>query len=422
MEASGNFNLPLEGYFLCKEKCLSTEERNENMTLPLEGVKVLDLSRYLPGPFCTQILADFGAEVIKIEDPQDGDLMRHVPPLVDGDSTGFITVNRNKKSLTLDLKKEEGKAIFLRLASMSDIIVDSFRPGVMDKMGLGYERLKEINDRIIYCAITGYGLNGPLRNVAGHDLNYMSLAGISDLNGIYQGMPAICGIQIADLAGGSLYGTIAILLALVSREKTGKGQLCDIAMMDGAISLLALILGQWYGWGKLPQRGNDVFSGGYAFYQIYRTKDNKFVSLGALEDKFWASFCNKLSKTDYIKQQHDVRHQRDIIKDIQETMLGKTRDEWVEYFADSDICLTPILTLEEMCEHPQVIARDMIIKLIDKTQSGKCVVTGIPIKLSATPGIAKLTFPKLGEHNQEILRSAGYMDSEIENYRNSQVI
>lgn len=393
------------------------------MGLPLEGIKILDLSRYLPGPFCTQMLADFGAEVIKIEDPQGGDLMRHVPPLIEGESAGFYSVNRNKKSITLDLKKEEGKAIFRRLVAGSDIVVDQFRPGVMDKIGLGYERLREINERIIYCAITGYGLDGPLRDAAGHDLNYLSLAGVTGLNGPYQGMPAISGMQIADIAGGTLYAAIAILLALASREKTGQGQLCDIAMLDGSISLLALTLGQWSGWGKLPQMGDDLLSGGYAFYQIYRTKDDKYVSLGALEEKFWAGFCSKLGKPNYIKQQFDKSLQRDIIADIQMVMQEKTRDEWVEFFDDSDICFTPILTLEEMCAHPQVQAREMIVKLTNARGSGKDVaLTGVPIKLSGTPGAAKLTFPQLGEHNQEILKTAGYHDEEIEDFRNKRII
>lgn len=393
------------------------------MKLPLAGIRVLDLSRYLPGPFCTQILADFGAEVIKIEDPQGGDLMRHVPPLIKGESAGFFTVNRNKKSVTLNLKKEEGKAIFKRLVANSDIVVDQFRPGVMDKMGLGYEQLREVNERIIYCAITGYGLSGPLRDAAGHDLNYLSLAGVSELNGTYQGMPAICGVQIADIAGGALYATIAILLALASRQKTGQGQLCDIAMMDGSISLLALTLGQWSGWGKLPERGNEILSGGYAFYQIYRTKDDKHVSLGALEEKFWAGFCNKLGKPEYIKQQWDITLQREMIADIQTIMQEKTRDEWVEFFADSDICFTPILTLEEMCEHPQVQAREMILKLTNARGSGKDVaLTGVPVKLSGTPGVAKLTFPQLGEHNEEILYGAGYTPAEVEQFRLGQVI
>ncbi len=392
------------------------------MVLPLAGIKVLDLSRYLPGPFCTQMLADFGAEVIKIED-LGGDLMRHVPPMIEAESAGFYSVNRNKKSVTLNLKTEEGKAIFKTLVSSSDVVVDQFRPGVMDKMGLGYDQLRQVNRGIIYCSITGYGLNGPLRDAAGHDLNYLSLAGITGLNGTYKGMPAICGMQIADIAGGTLYAIIAILLALTSRQKTGQGQLCDIAMMDGSISLLALTLGQWSGWGKLSEMGDDLLSGGYAFYQIYRTKDDKFVSLGALENKFWAGFCNKLGKPNYVKQQFDKSLQRDMIADIQMLMQEKTRDEWVEYFADSDICFTPILSLEEMCEHPQVLARDMIVKLSNVRGSGKdMALTGVPVKLSGTPGVAKMSFPRLGEHNEDVLMTAGYTAEDIKAFQNNRII
>lgn len=393
------------------------------MSLPLDGIKVLDLSRYLPGPLCTQILADFGAEVIKVEDPNGGDLMRHVHPLIDGVSAGYYSVNRNKKSITLDLKKEKGKAIFKKLAAGSDIVVDTFRPGVMSKMGLGYEHLREINPGIIYCAITGYGWDGPLRDVAGHDLNYLSLAGVTGLNGTYEGMPAVCGMQIADIAGGTLYGTIAILLALASRERTGQGQFCDVAMLDGSISMLALTLGFWGGWGKLPAMGDDILGGGYAFYQIYRTKDDKFVSLGALEGKFWEGFCNKMGKPDYIKQHFNKSLQREMIADIQKMIQEKTRDEWVEFFADSDICFTPVLTLEEMCQHPQVLAREMIVKLADVRGSGKDVnLTGIPVKLSGTPGKIELTFPELGEHNKEILADAGYTAQEIAGFQDDKVI
>lgn len=393
------------------------------MRLPLEGVRVLDLSRYLPGPFCTQIMADFGAEVIKVEDPRGGELGRHLDPLIGGQSARFYTVNRNKKSITLDLRKEEGKAIFKQLVLNSDVVVDQFRPGVMDKMGLGYEKLKGINERIIYCSITGYGLNGPLRDAAGHDLNYLSLAGVTGLTGACREMPAMSGAQIADIAGGTLYAVIAILLALVSRKVTGKGQLCDVSMMDGSISLLAYTLGEWSGWGRLPERGNELLTGGYACYKIYATKDNKHVSLGAIEDKFWAEFCQKVEREEYIRFQWDKERQPDIIADIEEIIRSKTREEWEAFFADSDICFTPVLDLEEMCRHPQVTARDMILKLENIAGSGKdMVLTGIPIKLSETPGKVELNFPELGEHNNEILQAAGYTLEEIEEFRKRKVI
>ena len=303
------------------------------------------------------------------------------------------------------------------------MIIDQFRPGVMKKMGLDYDNLKKINPGIIYCAITGYGLTGPLRDVAGHDLNYLNLSGVTGLTGTYKGMPAMSGVQIADIAGGTLYSAIAILLALASRAKNGQGQLCDVAMMDCSISLLAYTLGEWAGWGRLPEMGNDVLTGGYACYNIYETKDGKYVSLGAVEDKFWAEFCDKIDRAEYIKPQWNTSLQQDILADVRAIMLTKTRDEWVEFFAQSDICFTPVLTLEEMCDYPQVIARDMILKIYNVRGTGRDVpLTGVSVKLSGTPGEAKLTFPELGEHTDQVLNQAGYSNEEIANLRENGVV
>lgn len=384
------------------------------MSLPLKGVKVLDLSRYLPGPFCTQILADFGAEVIKVEDPKGGDLGRNIPPFVGGESARFFTVNRNKKSVTLDLRKPEGKEIFKQMAAACDVVLDQFRPGVMERMGLGYEVLKGLNERLIYCALTGYGLTGPMKDAAGHDQNYLSIAGVTEQTGTYPGIPAMSAVQIADIAGGTLYAVIGILLALASREKTGKGQLVDVAMTDGSLSLLAYTIGEWSGWGRLPERGNDMLTGGYACYKVYQTKDDKFVTLGAIEGKFWEEFCQKVGRADYVKEQWNTKKQPEMIEDVKSIFREKTRDEWVEYFKDNDICFTPVLTMEEMVNHPHILAREMIYKLENANGSGKDIVlTGIPVKLSDTPGEVVLTFPKLGEHNEEIYSSLGYTPEEI---------
>lgn len=385
------------------------------MCLPLEGIKVLDLSRYLPGPLATQILADFGAEVIKIED-RKGELGRFLQPMINDTSARFYTVNRNKKSMGLDLKQPQGKEIFKKLVAEADIVVDQFRPDVMNKLGLGYETLKEINPRIIYCMITGYGLTGPMRDAAGHDINYLNIAGVTELLGTKDGPPAMCGVQIADTAGGSLYSVIAILLALAAREKTGRGQLCDVAMMDGALSLLAYTIGEWSGGdGNLPKRGGELLTGGYATYNNYECKDGKFVSLGAVEDKFWASFCRKLGVEEYIPLQMDKSSQTKIEASIQRIMLTKTRDEWVEFFSDSDICFTPILTLDEMVKHPQVLARNMVHTLTNFQGSGKDLVcTGVPIKLSETPGEAKMAFARNGGNTNELLASLGYSTVQIE--------
>lgn len=393
------------------------------MNLPLKGIRILDLSRYLPGPLCTQILADFGAEVIKIEQPKTGELGRNLAPLISGESSRFFSVNRNKKSITIDLKKQEGKEVFKKLVLHCDVVLDQFRPGVMDKLGLGYDVLKEINSELIYCALTGYGLNGPLKNAAGHDLNYLSLAGVAEQIGNKEGNPAISGVQIADTAGGSLYSAIAILLALISRDRTGKGQLCDVAMMDGSISLLAYALGEWSGSGNLPKRGDETLTGGYACYHVYKTKDNKYVSLGAVENKFWSEFCNKINKKEYINYQWDKENQEKMIEDINNIILEKTRDEWVEFFKDSNICFTPILNMEEMISHPQVIEREMIKKISNfKNYGNDLILTGVPIKLSDTPGEAKYIFPEIGENNEEILTKIGYCKEEIENLRSKDII
>lgn len=392
------------------------------MALPLEGIRVLDLSMYLPGPLCSQFLADFGAEVIKVE-PPGGEPGRWVQPIVGGESARFYTVNRNKKSISINLKTEEGKNIFRQLVAKADVVLEQFRPGVMENLGLGYNELKKINEGLIHCAITGYGFTGPWKYVAGHDLNYLSIAGVTGLTGTYKGMPAMSGVQIADIGGGAELAISAILLALISREKTGKGQFCDVAMLDGAISMLSYTLGEWFGWGRLPERGNEVLTGGYACYNIYETSDHKFVSLGAIEDKFWAEFCNKIGKPEYIEIQWDKEKQADCIAGIRSIMAQKTQQEWVEFFADSDICFTPILTLEEMSEHPQVKDRNMILKLKNFKDLGKdLVLTGVPVKLSETPGVAKPVFPAVGEHNEEILKEINYTEKEIEELKNKGII
>ena len=383
----------------------------------------MDLSRYLPGPLATQILADFGAEVIKVED-RNGELGRHLPPLIEETSARFYSVNRNKKSITLDLKKPAAKEIFKQLVKTADVVIDQFRPDVMNKLGLGYETLKTINDRLIYCIITGYGLNGPMRNAAGHDLNYLNTAGVTELNGTMGGPPSMCGVQIADTAGGSLYTVISVLMALAARERTGKGQLCDVAMMDGALSLLSYTIGEWSGGdGKPPVRGGELLTGGYATYNIYECKDKRFVSLGAVEFKFWTDFCKKLGKEAYIDLQMIPEKQPGILADIRKIMRTKTRDEWVAFFSDSDICFTPVLSLDEVCEHPQVNARGMIKKLTNFKGSGKdLVVTGVPIKLSETPGEVVLKFADIGEHNEEILAAIGYTKQTIADFKSNGVI
>lgn len=377
------------------------------MTLPLEGIKIVDLSMYLPGPFCSQMLADFGAEVIKVE-PLSGDSGRWLNPFLDSQGALFYQVNRNKKSTAINLKTETGQEIFKGLVQQADVLLEQFRPGVMEKMGLGYEDMKSINPALIYCSITGYGHNGPFKYVAGHDLNYQSIAGITGLNGD-AGKPAMLGVQTADVGGGSLHAIIAILMALMARNKTGKGQFCDVSMLDGVMSFLPYSLGEWSSSGELPPRGQGVISGGYACYRIYGTADGKYVSLGAIEEKFWQGFCRKIGCPEYIEWQWVADKQPEMIQAIKALMKSKTCSEWVEFFADEDICFAPVLDLQEMSEHPQVKARDMIITLENFKDTGKdLMVMGTPIKLSDTPALVKNEFPEIGQNTSEILQQLGY--------------
>lgn len=392
------------------------------MSLPLEGIRVLDLSRMLPGPFCTQILADYGAEVIKIED-KGGEQGRWSHPLIGDQGARFFAVNRNKKSITLDLRKNEGKAIFRKLVANSDVIVDGFRPGVMDKLGLPYEELKQVNDRIIYCAINAFGSNGPLSQVPAHDINILSLAGIAALNGAKDGTLVLPPIQLAGNAAGSLYAVIAVLTALTNLQKTGLGQFCDVSMMDGAISLLAYTLAEWSGNEVVTQRGQGLLTGGFAYFNIYETSDHKYVSLGASEAKFWQDFCQRIGKPEYISIQWNTEMQEEMIAGIGAIIKEKSRAEWIEIFVDTNICFTPVLELDEMCEHPQVLARDMIIKMSDFRDSGKdMILPGLPIKFSDTPGEVKLTFQEAGEHTAEILSAAGYTSEEIHLFKINGVV
>jgi crotonobetainyl-CoA:carnitine CoA-transferase CaiB-like acyl-CoA transferase len=397
-------------------------KNSEKNNKPLDGIKVLDITRYLPGPFATQLLADFGAEVIKVEEP-GGELGRFLPPFLGGLGTRFCAVNRNKKSITIDLKSEQGREIFKRLALTADIVIEQFRPGVMDKMGLGYNTLKESNEGLIYCSVTGYGLSGPWGNRAGHDINYLNTSGISALTAGRDGVPVMSSVQIADMAGGSLYAVIGILLALFHRSRSGKGQIVDISMMDGALSLLAYTVGEWCGKGSVPETGREFLTGGFAMYNTYRCGDGRYAGLGAIEGKFWSGFCTKIGRESYINLQYDISKQGEIIADISGIMLERSRDEWVSFFADSDICFTPVLDLDEVSEHEQVKAREMLVKVMNFKNSGSDLyVTGNPVKLSETPGEVITEFPETGVDAMEILTGAGYSKEEVEEFISEKII
>jgi crotonobetainyl-CoA:carnitine CoA-transferase CaiB-like acyl-CoA transferase len=377
--------------------------------LPLEGIRVLDLTRLLPGPYCSLLLADYGADVIKVEDPKSGDYARWYEPKVNDDQSAmFISLNRNKRSITLDLKDEKDKETFISLIKTADVLIESFRPGVMDRLGLGFEELKVHNPKLIYCAITGYGQSGPYAKEAGHDINFLSYSGLLHLQGAPNEKPLIPSVQIGDIGGGALMAAIGILLAIIDAKKSNSGQFVDISMLDGALSWMHTILPNYWNSGEMPNRGELTLNGGKACYEIYRTKDNRYISVGALEYKFWKNFCKVIDKEQLINQLDEPLEQQRIIKqEVQAAIHQKTLKEWLELFAGIDACVSPVLTPEELADHPQIQHRQMIGD-ITHPEVGVIKQIGNPIKLSNSTVRTRRHAPGLGEHTMEILKELGY--------------
>jgi crotonobetainyl-CoA:carnitine CoA-transferase CaiB-like acyl-CoA transferase len=381
------------------------------VSLPLEGIRVLDLSRLLPGGFCSLLLADFGAEVLKVEDTGMGDYIRWSPPYYEGaeDSAKgslFLALNRNKRSIRLNLKSDEGKRILLELVRDHDVVLESFRPGVLDRLGVGFERMRQENPRLVYCAITGYGQDGPLRDRSGHDMNYLGLVGLLGLTGDRDGPPVQSAGQIADLGGGALMAAFGILAALQS----GEGQMVDVSMADGALSWLAMVAGRYFADGVVPQRGAQELAGGLICYRPYACSDGH-VTLGALEPKFWQGWCRGVGREDLIEKQFEAPGS-EAHAEVERIFLERTRDEWTEFASQHDCCLEPVLDLDEALDSDLVRAREMVVEL-DQPGAGPVRQLGIPIKLSETPGSVRSPGPALGEHTREVLASLGYSDEDV---------
>ena len=386
--------------------------------LPLADVKVLDLTRLLPGGFCSLLLADLGAEVVKVEDTGMGDYVRWAPPYygtAEQDELGtrsslYLSLNRGKRSIRPDLKTDAGREALLRLVETHDVVLDGFRPGVLDRLGVGYERLREANPGIVFAAITGYGQDGPYAQRAGHDMNYLGLVGLLGLTGAADGPPVQAGGQIADLGGGALMAAVGVLAALHERRRSGEGQMVDVSMADGALSWLAMVAGRYFCDGDVPRRGGQVLAGGIICYLPYEAADG-WVSCGALEPKFWARLCAGVDRPDLLERQFEAPGGEGW-EGIAAVFRGRTRAEWKAFNDEHDCCVEPILDLDEALRSELVRAREMVVE-VEQPELGTVRQLGLPVKLSRTPGDPTRPAPALGEHTEAILAVAGYSAEQI---------
>jgi crotonobetainyl-CoA:carnitine CoA-transferase CaiB-like acyl-CoA transferase len=384
------------------------------MTGALAGVRVLDLTRYVPGPFCTQLLGDLGADVVKVEEPPLGDPVRMVPPAVGDDGAAHAALNRNKRSVVVDLRKEEGALVVRRLAAGADVLVEAYRPGALARRGLGAETLCAGNPRLVYCSLTGYGQDGPLAGHAGHDLNYLALGGFLDGNRDADGRPVLPETQVADVVGG-LVAAVGILAALRARETTGRGQVVDVSLLDGVLALLSVPLARR----AAGHEGPGELSGTRPAYNVYACRDGRHLAVGALEPKFWEALCRALGLQDRIGRQWEgPQRARDTTAALARVFATRDRDDWVGALSAADACVEPVLGLDEVLEHPH--ARRSLVEQTDAAQPYRAV--RCPVGLSASPAATRRPPPALGEHTSEVLAEAGYAREDVERLRALEVV
>lgn len=376
------------------------------MAPPLRNLKLLDLSRQLPGPFCSMMLADLGVDVLVVAAPNDAL------------GLGIPLIQRNKRSMTLNLKDPTGKQIFERLAAEADVILEGFRPGVTDRLGIDYATMSKLNPRIVYCSISGYGQDGPYRDKVGHDVNYLGYAGVIGVSGSAGQPPAIMPVQVADIGGGALMATVGILAALMAREQTGRGQFVDISMMDGSLvwnvfhTLLYLVAGR-----EQPARGDTRLTGHHPCYAVYETKDGKYVTVGALEEHFWRNLCTALAVPEFIPDQFAEGPRREeMFRVIRAKFKERTQAEWLQQLDPIDICFGPVNTIGEALVDPQVRARGLVHEVNGLT------LLASPLKFSDTPPPAPTAPPAFGQHTDEVLRGLGYAKAQIEELHGNRVV
>jgi alpha-methylacyl-CoA racemase len=380
--------------------------------MSLDGIRVLDLTRLLPGAYCSLLLADMGADVIKVEEPGSGDYMRWYPPLVDGQSVAFNVLNRNKRSVTLNLKSDAGRELFLALAALADVVVEGNRPGVLDRLGVGWSVLRERNPRLVMAAITGYGQDGPLAQRAGHDLNYMAIAGALSLNARRGEAPHPLAVQVADIGGGGQAAAVAILGALLAVARGGQGRFLDVSMTDGALSWLAVPLSHVHATGAPVPRGMHRLTGRYACYGVYECADGRYLSVGALEPKFWRALCEAIGRPDLVEDQYtEGEAQERVRSELAAVLASRTRAEWEERLAGLEVCCEPVLELEEVAGHPQIRERALVVER----------PTGLELApaVRLDEGWRRLDPPRLGEHTADVLGELGVDPARLEELRAS---
>jgi len=392
--------------------------------LALNGIRILDLGQYVPNSLCTMILGDFGAEVIKVENAAPNALNFQASPKGEERrrEAAFDALNRNKKSIGLNLKSEIGRQIFYKLSKEADVIIEGFRPGVVKRLAIDYETIKEINPRIIYCSLSGYGQDGPYKNLPGHDGNYLAVAGALSLFGNREGPPVAPMNLLGDFAGASLHGVMGVLIALLARSNTGRGQYVDISYTDGIMTFLTNLSIDYFRDGILPKRGETVLHNAYPYSKTYKTKDDTYVVICAIEPWFWGNLCRALGKEDYITYHCLPEHfyskpegdkWEEISSYLEQIFLTRTSDEWVNFLSTKDVPISKVNTFDEAVRDPQVLLRKMVIEIKDPTL-GSIKQLGMAIKLSDTPGQVRSLAPLFGQHTKDVLQAAGYKPEEIE--------
>ena len=380
---------------------------------PLTSLKVLDFSTLLPGPYASMLLADLGAEVLRVESPTRPDMVRYIPPSDGTTSAAHAQLNRNKRSLALDLKKPRSPEIIHQLVADYDIVLEQFRPGVMDRLGVGYDTLREHNSAVIYCAITGYGQSGPYRDRAGHDINYLALSGISDASRRRGEAPVPWGIQVADVAGGAHHAVMAILAAVVHRQHSGEGQYLDVSMTDAVFAMQAISGSSTLGGGESPGPESWQLNGG-SFYDFYETLDGRWISVGSLEPQFLQRLLGALEvePPDGLSSHDNVSQQR-LKAAIRKCFLARTYAEWCDVFQDVDACVEPMLSFDEAQEHPQLNSRGLVVEVPDSEGSSRRQLAS-PLRFSKTPPSYRHSGGPVGEHTVAVLEELGYSDDKIQ--------